>query len=69
MTGTRQRLLAASEQGGHTFWEQAVVAGFRVLAQEPAVAEVVVALDQLDAVAAGQAELVGAPRLEFICTR
>lgn len=43
-----------------TFWEQAIFAGFSVLAQEPAVSKVVVALNELDAVAAPETQLVGA---------
>lgn len=43
-----------------TFWEQAIFASFSVLAQEPAVAKVVVALNQLNAVSAPEAQLVGA---------
>jgi hypothetical protein len=53
----------------HTFGKQAAVARLGIPAQKPAVAKVVVALDQLHAVAAGQRELVGAPRLELVYTR
>jgi hypothetical protein len=51
----------------HTFWEQARVAGLCVLPQKPAIAKVVVALNELDAVAAGKSELVGGARQEFVC--
>lgn len=52
-----------------TFREEASVARLGVLAQIPAIAKVVVALDQLYAVAAGETELVGAAGLEFVCAR
>jgi hypothetical protein len=54
---------------GITFREEASVARLGVLAQVPAIAKVVVALNQLDAVAAGETELVGAPGLKFVCAR
>jgi hypothetical protein len=54
---------------GITFREQAGVARLGVLAQVPAIAKVVVALDELDAVAAGETELIGAPGLEFVCAK
>jgi hypothetical protein len=50
-----------------TFGEEAIVARLGVLAQEPAIAKVVVALDQLDAVPAPQTELVGAAGQELVC--
>lgn len=50
----------------HTFWEQAAVAGLGIPAQEPAVAKVVVALDQLNPVATAKAQLVGAPGDELM---
>lgn len=49
-----------------TFREQASLAGVHVLAEKPAVAEVVVALDELNAVALGQTELIGAPSDEVV---
>lgn len=54
---------------GHTFGKEATVARLCVPPQEPAVAEVVVTLNELDAVATGETELVGAPGLEFIYRR
>jgi len=61
--------IAVDHNQNHTFGEQAAVARLGIPPQEPAVAKVVVALDQLHAVAAGQRELVGAARLELVCTR
>lgn len=60
--------LAARGLGGfgRTLWEKATVARFCILSQEPAVAKVIVAFYQLDAVAAGEREFVRAPSLEFI---
>jgi len=49
-----------------TFWEQAAIAVRHVPAEKPAVAEVIVALDQLDAVALGQAQLVDAAGHEIV---
>lgn len=51
-----------------TFGKQAIVARLGVLPQKPAVAKVVVALNQLDAVSPPQTELVGAAGKELICT-
>ena len=50
-----------------TFGKEAAVVGLGIPPQEPAVAKVVIALNQHDAVAAGQAELVGRAGLEFVC--
>lgn len=52
----------------HTLGKEAIFARLRVLAQEPAVAKVVVALNQLDAVAAPQAQLVRAPGQKLVCS-
>jgi hypothetical protein len=51
-----------------TLGKEAVVARLGVLAQKPAIAKVVVALDQLDAVPAAQTQLVGAAGQELVCT-
>ena len=53
--------------GERTFWEQSIVAVLCIASQEPPVAEIVVALNELDAVAASEAQLVWTPRLEFVC--
>ena len=53
--------------GSHTFREQAVLPALGVLPQKPAVAKVIVALDQLNAVASPQAQLVGAAGGELVC--
>lgn len=58
---------AARETASRTFGKQAVLPALCVLAQEPAIAKVVVALDQLNAVPAPQAKLVGAAGEELIC--
>jgi hypothetical protein len=50
-----------------TFRKQAVLSRLGVLAQEPAVAKVVVALDKLDAVSSPQAQLVGTPGEKLVC--
>ena len=50
-----------------TFREKTTVVGLGISPQEPAVAKVVVAFDQHDAVAAGQAELIGRAGLELVC--
>lgn len=52
----------------HTFWKESIVAALRVLSQEPAIAKVVVALNQLNAVASSQAKLVGTARNELVYT-
>ena len=49
-----------------TFRKKTAVVGLGISPQEPAVAKVVVAFDQHDAVAAGQAELVGRAGLELV---
>ena len=51
-----------------TFRKEPAVAALRVPSQKPAIAKVVVALDQLNTVSTCQTELVGTPGLEFICT-
>jgi hypothetical protein len=51
-----------------TLGKEAVVARLGVLAQEPAIAKVVVALDELDAVSAPQTQLVGAAGQELVCS-
>ena len=51
----------------HTFREQAVLPALGVLPQKPAVAKVIVALDQLNAVAPPQTQLVGAAGGELVC--
>jgi hypothetical protein len=52
---------------GRAFWKEAIVASLGVLAQEPAIAKVVIALDQLNAIPAPQAELVGTAGQELVC--
>lgn len=52
-----------------TFREEPVVPALCVLAQEPAIAEVVVALDELNAISPPQTKLVRAPGNELICSR
>lgn len=52
-----------------TFGKKAAVAGFSVPPQEPAVAEIVIALDQFDAVTTCEGELIGAASLELVCRR
>lgn len=52
-----------------TFWEEASVAIAEVLAEEPSVAEFVVALNQLNAVTLGEGQLIGAAGHEVICSR
>ena len=54
-------------RGRRTFWEQAIFASFSVLAQEPAIAKVVVALNELDAVSAPETQLVGAAGDKLVC--
>lgn len=49
-----------------TFRKQASVAVIHVSAQEPAIAKVVVTLDELNAVSLGQAQLVGAACYEVV---
>lgn len=50
-----------------TFWEQTTVAVNHVLAQEPPIAELVVPLNQFDAVTLCQGQLIGASGSEVIC--
>lgn len=52
-----------------TFGEEATETVLLVPTEEPAVAKVVVAFDELDAVAALHGQLVGAPRGEVIYGR
>jgi hypothetical protein len=54
-------------RGRRTFWEQAIFARFRILTQEPAIAKVVVALYELNAVSAPEAELVGTAGDKLVC--
>jgi hypothetical protein len=57
-----------SASSTRTLREKTAVARLSILSQKPPIAEVVVAFYKLDAVAAGQGELVGAPSLELICS-
>lgn len=54
-------------QAGRTFGKQAIFARFSVLAQEPAIAKVIVAFNELNAVSAPEAQLVGAAGDELVC--
>lgn len=57
----------AERESWRTLWEETGVSVLEVAAQEPAVAKVVIALDELDAVAALEAQFVRAARGEFVC--
>jgi hypothetical protein len=59
---------AQARAGIRTLGKEAIVASLGVLAQEPAIAKVVVALNQLDAVPAPETELVGTPRQKLVCS-
>lgn len=50
-----------------TFREEARLVIDRVPTEEPSISKLVVSLNQYDAVALGEAQLVGAPRNEVIC--
>lgn len=52
-----------------TFGEEACEPVAQVSAEEPAIAKVVVSFDELDAIALGQAQLVGTAGDEVVCTR
>jgi hypothetical protein len=51
-----------------TFWKKAIVPRLGVFPQEPAIAEVIVSLDKLDAVPAPQTKLVRTPGQELVCS-
>lgn len=52
-----------------TFREETRLVIDRVATEEPSISELVVSLDQNDAVAFGEAQLIGAPRDEVICSK
>jgi len=54
-------------RAGRTFWKQAIFARFSVLAQEPAIAKVIIALNELNAVSAPEAQLVRTTGNELVC--
>jgi len=51
----------------HTFGEQTILASLGVLPQEPAIAEIVITLNELNAIPASQAKLVRTPRYKLVC--
>jgi hypothetical protein len=51
----------------HTFGEQAILASLGVLPQEPAIAEVVITLNELNAIPASQAKLVRTSSYKLVC--
>lgn len=56
-----------SMRPGRTFGKQAIFARFSVLAQEPAIAKIIIAFNEFNAVSAPEAQLVGAAGNELVC--
>jgi hypothetical protein len=57
----------AKVQDARTFREETGVSVDHVLAKEPAIAEFIVPLDQLDPVAFGETQFIRTPGLEVVC--
>lgn len=67
--GVKSNNIKQSKQNASqlTLGEEPTIPGHQMLAQEPAIAKLVISLDQFNAITLGQAQLVRTPCLEVVC--